>query len=44
MENSLLSIIGSIVTVALIAVATRWVSGAKGAQFTKTRDGTRGPC
>ncbi len=39
MGNSLLSVIGSIATVALIAVATRWLSGARGSQLPKTRDG-----
>ncbi len=39
MGSSFLSIVGSIATVALIAIATRWVSGAKGSQLPKTRDG-----
>jgi hypothetical protein len=39
MGNSLLSVIGSIATVALIAVATRWLSSAKGSPLPKTRDG-----
>lgn len=39
MGSSFLSIVGSIATVALIAIATRWVSSAKGSQLPKTRDG-----
>ena len=39
MGSSFLSIVGSITTVALIAIATRWVSSAKGSQLPKTRDG-----
>lgn len=40
MESSSLSFIGSIATVALTAIAIRWVLGAKGAQLPKTQDGT----
>ncbi len=39
MGSSFLSVVGSIATVALIVVATRWVSSAKGSQLPKTRDG-----
>ena len=39
MGSSFLSVVGSIATVALIAVATRWLSSAKGSQLPKTRDG-----
>ena len=39
MASSFLDVVGSIATVALIAIATRWVSGAKGSQLPKTRDG-----
>jgi hypothetical protein len=38
--NGFLSFVGSAATVALIAVATRWVLGAKGAPLPKTHDGT----
>ena len=40
MGNSLLTVIGSIATVALIAIATRWLSGATGSPLPKTRDDT----
>jgi len=39
MGSSFLSVVGSIATVALIVIATRWLSGAKGSQLPKTRDG-----
>jgi hypothetical protein len=35
-----LSLIGSIASVALIAIATRWLATAKGAQFPRTNNGT----
>jgi hypothetical protein len=37
--HALLSIVGSIATVALITIATRWVLNAKGTPLPKTRDG-----
>jgi hypothetical protein len=37
--GSSLSIIGQVATVALIVIATRWVFGAKGANFPRTHDG-----
>ncbi len=37
--RGLLSIVGSIAIVALIVIATRWVSGPKGSPLPKTRDG-----
>lgn len=40
MKESFVSIVGSIATVALIVIATRWLSSAKGAEFPKTRDST----
>jgi hypothetical protein len=40
MENSSLSFVGSIATVALTAIAIRWVLGAKGAKLPKIQDGT----
>ncbi len=39
MGSSFLSVLGSIATVALIAIATRWLSSAKGLQLPKTHDG-----
>src|SRR5580698_2944940 len=39
MGSSFLSVFGTIATVALIAIATRWLSGAKGSQLPKIRDG-----
>jgi hypothetical protein len=39
MWSSFLSVVSSIATIALIALAIRWVSGAKGAQFPKARNG-----
>jgi hypothetical protein len=40
MDNPVLSVIGSIATVALIVVATRWVSGSEGSLLPNTRDGS----
>jgi hypothetical protein len=40
MGNSLVGVIGSIATVALIAVATRWLSTPKGSPLPKRRDGS----
>jgi hypothetical protein len=40
MAGSVLSIIGSIVTVAVIVIATRWLSASEGAEFPRARDGT----
>jgi hypothetical protein len=40
MGNSFVSVIGSIAAVTLIAVATRWLTAAKGSALPKTRDGT----
>jgi hypothetical protein len=40
MGGSFLSVVGSITTVALIVIATRWLSGAKGSQVPRTREGT----
>jgi len=40
MSNSFLSAVGSIASVTLIVIATRWLFAAKGAQFPRTRDGT----
>lgn len=40
MASSFLSAVGSVATVALIVIVTRWLSGAKGAQIPKTRDDT----
>lgn len=40
MGSSFASALGSIATVALIVFATRWLSGTKGPQLPRTRDGT----
>jgi hypothetical protein len=39
MKGWFLEVVGSIATVALIAIATRWVSSAEGSQLPKARDG-----
>ena len=39
MGNSFISAVGSAASVALIVVATRWLSEVKGAQFPRTRGG-----
>lgn len=39
MGSSFLSVVGSIAAVALIVIATRWLSAAKGAQLPKAREG-----
>lgn len=40
MENSLVGFIGSVITVALIILATRYFLAAKGAHLPKSREGT----
>ena len=39
MKSTFLSAFGSIATVALIVIATRWLIGAKGAELPRIRDG-----